>query len=141
MKQWLLMLLGACYVPLVLADEIDLAIPQSPKQMEQVLDDNAPCKGCGVVTDVRQVKDKQYAQEQADDPHLVEVTRSSADGDVQVSYLTDPESAEVYDPVTDWLVTVRYDDGAYDDIYQRTRPSVQQGDRVQVVAGRVVPKE
>lgn len=141
MKRFFLILLTFCCTTLLYADEIDLVIPQSPQEMEQLLDDNAPCKGCGVVTDVRRVKDQDTAREDSYNPHLVEVTRTADDGKVEINYLTDSDTEELYDPASVWLVTVRYDDGAYDDIYQKTQPSVQEGDRVQVVSGRIVPQQ
>ena len=141
MKRLLTFLLCLSSAPVLSAGVTDLIIPDSPAEMEKVLGDDAPCKGCGVVTDVRQ-QASAIGQDPAQDPTytltIVEVTRSGPGGDVEVTGAQVNGLGESSGGA--WLITVRYDDGSYAVHENRTRPSLQQGDRVQVVSGQLVPR-
>jgi hypothetical protein len=133
MGRLLVLLLGLSFAPLLPAEETDLIIPSSTEEMEEVLGDEDPCKGCGVVTDVRQTKPKSSLNpslEEADTWTVVEVTPTGV-----VS-----EPLEVYEAsVEPWQITIRYDD-EFIIHEQNMKPSVEVGDRVEVISGRVVPR-
>lgn len=141
MGRLLVLLLGLSFAPMLSAEGTDLIIPSSPAEMEKVLGDDAPCKGCGVVTDVRQ-QASAIGQEPPQDPTytltIVEATRSGPGGEVEVTGAQVNGLGESSGGA--WLITVRYDDGSYAVHENRTQPSFQKGDRVQVVSGRVVPR-
>lgn len=133
MRRLLVLLLGLSFAPLLPAEEADLIIPSSTEEMEKVLGDEDPCKGCGVVTDVRQTKPKSSLNpslEQADTLTVVEVTPTGI-----VS-----EPLETYEAsVEPWQITIRYDD-EFIVHEQNIKPSVEVGDRVQVISGQIVPR-
>jgi hypothetical protein len=133
MGRLLVFLLGLTFAPLLPAEETDLIIPSSTEEMEKVLGDEDPCKDCGVVTDVRQTKPKSALNpslEQADALTIVEVTPAGV-----VS-----EPLEVYEAsVEPWQITIRYND-EFIVHEQNMRPSVEVGDRVQVISGQVVTR-
>jgi hypothetical protein len=133
MRRLLVLLLGLSFAPLLPAEETDLIIPSTTEEMETVLGDEDPCKDCGVVTDVRQTKPKSSlnpSQEQADSLTVVEVTPTGV-----VS-----EPLEVYEAsVEPWQITIRYDD-EFIVHEQNIKPSVEVGDRVQVISGQIVPR-
>jgi hypothetical protein len=133
MERSLMLLLGLFFAPMLPAQETELIIPSSTAEMEEVLGDEDPCKGCGVVTDVRQTKPKSSLNpslEEAGTWTVVEVTPTGV-----VS-----EPLEVYESsVEPWQITIRYDD-EFIVHEQNMKPSVEIGDRVQVISGQVVPQ-
>lgn len=136
MRRLLVLLLSLSFAPLLFAEGTDLVVPDSPEEMEKTLGDNAPCNGCGLVTDVRH-----QASAPDQDPSqpytIVEATVSSSETQV---YENGVETYDSDGPTGGtWLITVRYDDGSYAVHESGTRPSVEQGDRVRVVSGQVVP--
>jgi hypothetical protein len=133
-KRLLVLLLGLSFAPLVPAAETELVLPSSATEMEAVLGDEDPCEGCGVVTDVRQQaittgEKPDMTENHVDNVSTIEITRD-ADGDIEGSG-TDVQGGT-------WLITVRYDDGSYGNHVQSSQPSLQRGDRVQLVSDELV---
>jgi hypothetical protein len=104
--------------------------------------DDTPCEGCGVVTNVRQMAGVASDSRQ-DKPYEVPILELSRAGPGEDVKMTDHiGSGKTLDelrqqPSGRWLVTVRYDNGAYAAFEQDRQPSVQKGDRVRVVDGKV----
>jgi hypothetical protein len=133
MERLLVLLLGLSFTPLLSAEEMDLAIPSSPKEMEKVLGDEDPCENCGVVTGIRQTKPKPDKESSPEEPYTVTIVEITRNGVVSESPETDEESVEP------WQITIRYDNETI--VHeQNMRPSVEVGDRVQVISGWVVLK-
>lgn len=141
MRRLLVLLLGLAFAPLISAEEMDLTIPDSPVEMEKTLDDDAPCKGCGIVTNVRQLApaaDKTPSP--PDSPYVItfaEISREP-DGELDASGTRLNTWGEF--PGGPWQTTVRYDDGSYAAHQSETQPPFQKGDRVQLVSGKLVPR-
>jgi hypothetical protein len=139
MKQLLVLLLGFSFAPLLSAEGLDLSIPDSPMEIKKVMGDDAPCKGCGVVTNVRQLAPVAVqtppAQDSAYTVTFAEVTREQGGG-IDMSGASVNTVGE--SPGGAWQTTVRYDDGSYAAHESETQPSFQKGDRVQLVSGKLV---
>jgi len=139
MKQLLAILLGLAFAPLLSAGELDLTIPESPAKTDRPAGDNASCKSCGVVTNVRQLAPKrEEVPASPDSPYLITLGEASREpgGEVDMSGARINTWEEW--PKGVWQVTVRYDNGAYAVFDQDTQPSLQQGDRVEVISGKPV---
>ncbi len=131
MERLLVLLIGLSFTHLLSAEEMDLVIPSSPKEMEKVLSDEDPCDSCGVVTGLRQTKPKPDTDSSSEEPYTVTIVEITRDGLVSESPDTNEQSVEP------WQITIRYDNETI--VHeQNTRPSVEVGDRVQVISGRVV---
>jgi len=140
--RWLVLLLGLSFAPLLFAGELDLTVPSAPVKAKPQQIGNAPCKGCGVVTSIRQLPPAPPKDLPPPPTYLItfaEAKRQSAGNNVDVGGF---HVNTVKDPYTDgnWQITVRYDNGAYAVFEQRDQLSLQKGDHVQVVAGKVVPR-
>ncbi len=142
MKQLLVLLLGLSFAPLLSAEGLDLSIPDSPTELKKVMGDDAPCKGCGVVTNVRQLapaaNQTPPPQDSAYAVTFAEATRARPGDDFDLtgaSINTLGESSG-----GPWQTTIRFDDGSYTALESETRPSLQEGDHVQVISGKLVPR-
>ena len=142
MGRLLVLLLGLSFAPLLSAEGMDLTIPDSPAEMEKTLDDDAPCNGCGVVTNDRQLAPAAVQapppQDSAYTVTFVEATRAGPGDDFDVTGFRVNEVGE--SSGGPWQTTVRYDDGSYAAHESETQPSFQKGDRVQLVSGKLVPR-
>jgi hypothetical protein len=140
MKRLLVLLLGLSFAPLLSAEELDLSIPDSPAEIKKVMGDDAPCKGCGVVTNVRQLapapNQTSPPQDSAYAVTFAEATRAGPGGDFDLTGARINTLGE--SPGGAWQITVRYDDGSYAAHESETQPSFQKGDRVQLVSGKLV---
>lgn len=142
MRQLLVLLLGLAFAPLIFsADGMDLTIPDSPVEMEKTLGDDTPCKGCGVVTNIRQLAPAAVQDSPPQDSTytvtFAEATRDPG-GEVDVTGFRVNEAGESAGGA--WQTTVRYDDGSYAAHQSETQPPFQKGDRVQLVSGQLVPR-
>ena len=140
MKQLLMLLVGLFSASLLSAGELDLSIPE-PAKIDKSLNDEAPCKGCGVVTNVRQLAtESDQTPKRPDSPYLItfaEASRETGGGmDMTGSSIKTWEEW----PEGVWQTTVRLDDGSYSAYESEARPSLQEGDRVQVISGKLVPR-
>jgi hypothetical protein len=141
MKQLLVLLLGLSFAPLLPAAELDLSIPNSPVESKKIMGEDAPCKGCGVVTNVRQLAPAaNQTPPPPDSPYLI--TFAEANREPEGGVDTAGTSIKTWDewPEGVWQTTVRLDDGSYTAHESKTRPSFQEGDRVQVISGKLVPQ-
>jgi len=136
MKRLLVLLLSLALAPMLYAGELDLTIPDPAENTQS---DNTPCKGCGVVTNIRQLApETEDVPSAPDSPYLItfgEATREPK-GDVDTSGVRINTWEEW--PKGVWQTTVRYDDGSYAVFDQETQPTLRQGDRVQVISGKPV---
>ena len=133
MKRLLVLLLGISFAPLLPAEEMDLTIPGSTEEMEKVIDDEDPCKGCGVVTDIQGTKLKNSSNSSQEYELTFAVVDVSSSG-LSVEH---PEANEEFG--APWQVTIRFDDEFI--IHEQVmKPSVEIGDRVQVISGQVVAR-
>lgn len=127
------LLVGLSFALLLPAEANDLILPSSTQEMESILEDEDPCKNCGVVTNIQRTKPDSSlnpAQDIADGWNVIEVTSTGV-----VS-----EPLEVYEAAKEpWQVTIRYGD-EFVIHEQNMKPSVEVGDRVEVISGRVVPR-
>jgi hypothetical protein len=142
MKRLLVLLLGLSFAPLLSAEGLDLSIPDSPAEIKKVMGDDAPCKGCGVVTNVRQLtpvaNQTPPPQDSAYAVTFAEATRAGPGDDFDLTGAR--VNAVGKSPGGAWQTTVRYDDGSYAAHESEMQPSFQEGDRVQVISGKLVPR-
>lgn len=139
MKQLLALLLGLCFAPLLSAETLDLSIPESPAELKKSMGGDAPCKGCGVVTNVRQLApDANQTPAPPDSPYLI--TFAEANRQPEGGVDTAGTSIKTWEEWPDgvWQTTVRLDDGSYIAHESKTRPPFREGDQVQLISGKLV---
>lgn len=115
-----------------------LKLPSGDDDYRELLSEqrSGPCERCGVVQGIRTrtqqgVRAKNLAPVIA--PSLVTTPIVGTGSAVQDARQRDA-------PVQIYVITVRYEDGTFAFIEQHDEPSVGKGDRVQVVEGRVEPR-
>ncbi len=141
MKQLLVSLLSLSFASLLSAEGLDLSIPDSLGESKKIMGEYAPCKGCGVVTNVRQLAPAaNKTPPPPDSPYLITFAEANREPEGEVG--TAGTSIKTWDkwPEGVWQTTVRLDDGSYTAHQSETRPSFQEGDRVQVISGKLVPQ-
>jgi hypothetical protein len=119
------------------------ALAQSELILPQNLDDISrlskqaeagPCEKCGFVTDIssrqHELRQRQYTS--APGSPVMATSPIIGSGDVV------KEAREPVTSSTSYVVTVRYDSGAFAFFEQDDKPTVRRNDRVQVIEGRVV---
>ena len=126
--------------------DTSLKLPESYKDMEKGMQtpDDGPCTNCGIVVSVRSGTPGSGTgparPNVAKNPTvlggpggpLVAVPILGAGGEAK-------EYRRPQAPTSVYIVTVRYDNGAYGAIEQEVEPQVRKGDRVRVNEGRVEP--
>ena len=138
MKRLLVLLLGLAFSPLLYAGELDLTIPDSPAKTGKNPGDDTACKGCGVITNIRQLARAVDQIPASPEPYLItfgEATREPG-GEVNLSGAR-IETRDDF-PGGPWQTTVRYDDGSYAAFQQDAQPTLHEGDQVQVISGKPV---
>lgn len=141
MERLLVLLLGLVFASFLRAGGMDLTVPDSPTEAEKPPSDNAPCKGCGVVANVRQLAPAADKTPSApDSPYLITLgeAKRQPEGNLDMSGARINTWEEW--PKGGWQITVRYNDGSYAFFNEETQPSLEKGDRVQVISGKVVPR-
>lgn len=123
-----------------------LKLPESYKDVEKVMQrpDEGPCTTCGVVVSVR--SGTPGAATGPARPNVAKnptVLGGPGGPLVAVPILGAGGASKEYRkpqaPTSVYIVTVRYDNGAYAAIEQEAEPQVRKGDRVRVNQGRVEP--
>jgi hypothetical protein len=113
----------------------ELILPQNLDDISRLSKpaDAGPCDKCGVVTDISSKQRELRQRRNAPVPGspVMATTPIIGSGDVV------KEGREPVTRSTSYVVTVRYDDGAYAFFEQDEKPTVRRGDRVQVSEGRV----
>ena len=139
MKQVLISILGLFFAPLLSAGGLDLSIPETP--VDKSLNSDAACKGCGVVTNVRQLApDTDQTPAPPDSPYLITFAEATREREGEVNMTGSSINTWEEWPNGVWQTTVRLDDGSYSAHQSESRPSFQQGDRVQVISGKLLPR-
>jgi len=136
-----LSLTGLFFAPPLFAGELDLTVPSAPAATKKAVGNAAPCKGCGVVTNVRQLAPAaDQAPPPPDSPYLITFAEASREpeGGVDASG-TRINTWEEW-PKGVWQTTVRYDDGSYATHQSEKQPPFQKGDHVQLISGKLVPR-
>lgn len=123
-------------LPVPAMAQSDLILPQNLNDIRQLSKqaDAGPCDQCGVVTNINS-KQRELRQRQktpAPGSPVMATSPIIGSGDVV------RESRTPVTRSTGYVVTVRFDDGAYAFIEQDDEPTVRRRDRVQVIEGRVV---
>ncbi|MBK7422088.1 MAG: hypothetical protein IPJ48_02735 [Propionivibrio sp.] len=114
----------------------ELILPQNLDDIRQLSKqaEAGPCDKCGVVTHISS-KQRELRQRQntpAPGSPAMATTPIIGSGDVV------KEAREPLTSSTSYVVTVRYDNGAYAFFEQDDEPTVRRNDRVQVIESRVV---
>ncbi len=140
MKRLLVLLIGLSFSSIISAEGLDLSIPESQTEIKKITGD-VPCKGCGVVTNVRQLAPAaNRTPPSPDSAYLItfaEASREPVDGvDMNGPHINTWDEW----PEGVWQTTVRLDDGSYTAHESKTRPPFQEGDRIQLISGKLIPQ-
>ena len=140
MKRLLVLLLGISFAPPLFAKELDLSVPHVPAETKKVAHDKGPCKGCGVVTNVRQLSpEEDRSSTRPDSGYIGDFSDAPRDPDGAID-TTGAKTINKRWAGGSWQTTVRYDDGSYAAKLSSTQPPFHKGDRVQLVSGKLVPR-
>ena len=134
-----------CLLAAPLFAHAELKLPQSQDDFRQLASPagNGPCTGqCGVVSDVRSA-----SRQPGSTPSTASASSVSGIGSNVATTPIIGSGSSVKDarkagkPATYYKVTVRYDNGSYAVFEQDNEPTVSKGDPVEVVEGRVEPRQ
>lgn len=126
----------ALALPALALAQSELILPQNLDDISQLSKQTEAglCDKCGVVTHInskqRELRHRQNTT--APGSPAMATTPIIGSGDVV------KEAREPVTSLTSYVVTVRYDNGAYAFFEQDDEPTVRRNDRVQVIEGRVV---
>ena len=141
-KPSLVCLLWLLAAPLVAHAELKL--PQSQDDFRELAmpADSGPCTSqCGVVSDVRSASRQPGSTPSAAASSVSGIGSNVATTPIIGSGSSVKNARKTGQPVTYYKVTVRYDNGSYALFEQDDEPTVRKGDPVEVVEGRVVPRQ
>ncbi len=137
------LLLALAWPPLALAQsQLQLQLPsgeETYRELQQA-QRGGPCERCGVVFRTR--TESRAASGRRDPAMAARQIPGSPDGHMATAPIIGSGSS-VRDarragaPVLTYIVTVRYEDGSFATFEQLDEPVVREGDRVQVIEGRV----
>lgn len=141
-QKTLVCLLWLLAVPLFAHAELKL--PQSQDDFRELVSpaDSGPCTTqCGVVTDVRSASRQPGSSPSSTATPVAGIGNNVATTPIVGSGSSVKDARKAKRPVTYYKMTVRYDNGSYAFFEQDDEPTVRKGDPVEVVDGRVVPRQ
>lgn len=129
----------ALLIPAAANAQDKLILPSSQDDISKLMEAprSGPCEKCGVITDVHSERRQVTSRDT-----MAPVPSSGIGSGIKTTPIvgsgsTVKDAREANKPETYYKMTVRYDDGTYAFFEQDDEPSVRNGDKVEVIDGRV----
>jgi hypothetical protein len=118
-----------------------LKIPQNAAELKELMQepDGKPCTTCGVIVSMRTQSKPPSKEKGAPNMGMNPALDPGPGGELATVPIGKTGAANPPKPDIIYVVTVRYDSGAYGFIEQSVEPKLKKGERVRVTDGRVEP--
>ena len=119
----------------------NLKIPRGSAEYKELLkeDDGKPCTTCGVVVSLRTKTQPSSSEKGTPNEPMNPGLDAGPSGDLSTAPIGIKGAAKPPKPGVIYVISVKYDNGAYGHIEQSKEPKLKKGERVRVTDGQVVP--